>query len=258
MPTTHFKNALILLALLSGCGPGPLAPGLDDGETGVVEPCHTSTLPHNWAEHPASVWAHSCHVEGTSVSCCLAAWAVDGHDVVISGRSTEGQLIWDQPPVYFALDELPELWVSTGLTEHGRVSWEYCGLPGYEQRNLWVEATDLNVGYTASELVVIELDSLICGPVSPTCEPGMIGCPCEVGTCEAAGVVCVESAGTGASICAPADSTEPCDHGLELDAVGIIVGDGCVAGCSQGDTCGPDRECAPIGALSAGFCAWPA
>lgn len=86
------------------------------------------------------------------------------------------------------------------------------------------------------------------------CTAGELACACLFGWCFDG--ICVQSVAP-ASICAPEAAEAPCDHGLEVEYAGIVVGGGCVASCTQGDPCDLGLECAPIGALAAGYCAWP-
>lgn len=87
------------------------------------------------------------------------------------------------------------------------------------------------------------------------CPDGLLNCACDEGTCSS-GLVCVKSNDGTATICAPTGFDEPCDHMTGLDLPGVLFGVGCVAGCTQGESCGW-LECSPIDAFAEGFCAWP-
>ena len=90
-----------------------------------------------------------------------------------------------------------------------------------------------------------------------SCPDGQLNCACDAVKSCGADLVCVGSSDGSSDICAPPGFGVGCDHLTGLDLPGRVVGTGCVADCTQGDSCGW-LECVPIDAFADGFCAWPA
>jgi hypothetical protein len=202
---------LLLLALaLVGCGPGGWEGG--DGDTGDSSRTDTGTeetageagdgdgdpgdgdgdlgscageLPHDWAEGLVDVWLHTCEAEGTTVTCCVAAWVGDEHQGVVTPYSATGSNWWSTPPLFADAGELVGPWWSDGSTRYGQVSWDHCGLPRDDldpaMRTFELRILDYALGATATDSVTMGAGSIVCPDEEP-CE-GQTSLECDDSGC---------------------------------------------------------------------------